>query len=388
MSDMHDRPAGRRAFLGRAAALAFAGGARAGQPGRGPEGFAGLITREKDPPNLEFPFPALDGFITPNERFFIRCHFPVPALDARSWRLRVEGAVRRELELSLDDLRKLPEKTVTATIECAGNSRVFLHKEPGVQWELGAVGNAEWTGVPLAAVLQRAGLAEGAAEAVLEGADRGEVRGPPKSPGVIPFARSLPLTKARRPEVLLAYRMNGKELPKEHGFPLRAVVAGWYGMASVKWLTRVVVTERPFDGFFQTFDYTHWQRVKGLATLVPVTAMQVKAAVARPAPHEVVRAGAAYRVRGAAWAGEAEVAKVEVSTDGGKTWEPARLIGKSAPFAWRLWEHEWRTPAKAGRHVVLARATDGHGRVQPPRHDPDRRTYVISHVLPVEVEVR
>src|SRR5262249_50532504 len=161
----------------------------------------------------------------------------------------------------------------------------------------------------------------------------GEVKDPPTSPGVIHFARSLPLEKARKPEVLLAYRMNGEELPPAHGFPLRAVVPGWYGMASVKWLTRVIVTERPYLGYYQSLDYTTWQRINGLPTLVPITALEVKAEVARPALDEVVAAGSTYRVHGAAWAGESEVAKVEVSGDGGRTWAEAKLLDKAVPFA-------------------------------------------------------
>jgi DMSO/TMAO reductase YedYZ molybdopterin-dependent catalytic subunit len=224
-------------------------------------------------------------------------------------------------------------------------------------------------------------------EVILEGADSGEIRTDPTSPGVIPFARSLPLAKARKPEVLLAYSMNGKDLPAAHGFPLRAVVSGWYGMASVKWLTRLVVADRPFQGFFQSLDYSVFVRRHGLGSLVPITEMQVKAEVARPARGEVVAADSDYRVHGAAWAGEAQVSVVEVSTDGGKKWAQAKLQGKEVPFAWRLWEYTWHTPKEKGRHVVMARAADSTGRVQPMKRDPDRRNYLISHVLPVEVEV-
>jgi DMSO/TMAO reductase YedYZ molybdopterin-dependent catalytic subunit len=351
--------------------------------------FPGLILRQKEPANLEFPFPTLDRFLTPNERFYVRNHFAMPKLDAAKWTLKVEGAVERPLELSYDDLKKLPAKTLTATLECAGNSRVFLVPKPtGVLWELGAVGTAEWTGVPLAVVLDRAGIKAGAVEVILEGADSGEVKDPPTSPGVIHFARSLPLEKARKPEVLLAYRMNGEDLPAAHGFPLRGVVAGWYGMASVKWLTRLIVTERPYLGYYQSLDYATWQRVNGLPTLVPITSLEVKAEIARPALDEVVTAGGTYRVHGAAWAGESEVTKVEVSGDGGRTWAEAKLLDKAVPFAWRLWEYEWHTPAKPGRVTVMARATDQRGRVQPAQHDPDRRHYLVSHILPIDVEVK
>src|SRR5262249_7732829 len=156
----------------------------------------------------------------------------------------------------------------------------------------------------------------------------------------------------------LAYKMNGVDLPVAHGAPLRAVVPGWYGVASIKWLTRIVVTDRPFTGYYQTFDYSTFGRRDGLPVMVPITEMEVKAEVARPLRNEVVAANADYRVHGAAWTGESEVTKVEVSTDGGQTWTAARLLDKAFPFAWRLWEYTWRTPARPGRAVVMARATD------------------------------
>ncbi len=401
MSDLpNDRTAGgidRRDFLGGAAAAVVAGwsgaAARSETPSAdgAPDGrsFPGLMTREKEPLNLEFPFPTLDAALTPTNRFFVRNHFRVPTLEAAAWRLKVEGEVEKEFELDYDQLKKLPSQTLTATIECAGNGRAFLvPKAKGVAWELGAVGNAEWTGVPLAAVLEKAGVKDGAMEVVLEGADSGEVGEEPKSPGVIHFERSLPLAKARKPEVLLAYRMNGKELTPEHGFPVRALVPGWFGMASVKWLTRVTVTAAPFQGFWQTLEYTYFRRERGRPTLVPVTEMQVKAEIARPALQEVVAAGTAYRVSGAAWAGESEIAKVEVSTDGGMSWQDAKLLEKAVPFSWRLWDYEWRTPKEPGRHRLMARATDKRGRTQAEKHDKDRRAYLINHTLPVEVQVR
>ena len=349
---------------------------------------AGLIIRQKQPENLEFPFSTLDSFITSNHRFYVRNHFAVPQLDARSWRLRVEGAVARPLELSYDDLLKLPSRTLTTTLECAGNSRVFLAPAArGVQWELGAVSTAEWTGMRLSAVLERAGVRPGALEVVIEGADRGEVNTEPKPAGPINYARSLPLAKALDPNVLLVHRMNNAELPPAHGFPVRLVVPGWYGMASVKWVTRIIVTEEPFSGYYQTTDYTYWERRGGLPVLRPLTEMQTKAAIARPAMGEVVAANAAYPVHGAAWTGDAEIAKVEVSTDAGRTWALAKLIDAPVRYSWRRWEYEWRTPAQPGRYTVMARATDVRGRIQPIKHDPDRGNYMINFVLPIETEV-
>jgi len=387
MTARHDR----RTFLRHAAvgglALAAGPGLALAHPEDGPT-FPGLVVRERAPLNLESPFAALDGFLTPTARFYVRSHFAVPALDPATWRLVVDGAVREKLSLDLDAIRKLPAVTMPATIECAGNGRgQLVPRALGLLWDLGAVGTAEWTGVPLSAILDKAGVGDKAVEVVLTGADKGEL--PPGSPvaGPLPFERSLPLAKARRPEVLLAYRMNGKDLPAPNGFPLRAVVAGWYGMASVKWLSRVTVVEKPFDGYWQTFDYSVWQRDGDRLDLRPVTAMAVKSQIARPVNFEPIAPGVDYRVFGAAWAGEADVAKVDVSTDGGKTWQPAKLLGEAKLFAWRLWELPWKTPKEPGRYRLMSRATDSAGRTQPEAHDRDRRTYQIHHVFPVEVIV-
>jgi len=195
-----------------------------------------MITREKEPPNLEMPFSALDGFVTPNEQFYVRCHFPIPKINERDWRLKIEGKVARPFAVTMDDLRQMPAHTITATLECAGNSRVFLvPKVKGVQWELGAIGNAEWTGVRLRDLLQRAGMADEAREIVLEGADNGTIAEPPRPAGKINFARSLPVEKAMD-DVLLAHSMNGQPLSAAHGFPLRAIVPGACTRVEVQWL--------------------------------------------------------------------------------------------------------------------------------------------------------
>ncbi len=292
--------------------------------------------------------------------------------------------------MGYDELLRMPSRTITMTLECAGNSRIFLSpKVGGLQWELGAVSNAEWTGVPLAAVLKRAGVRAGAMEVVLEGADNGAITKEPVSPGKIHYARSLPLAKALMPEVVLAYRMNGEPLSPAHGFPLRAIVPGWYGMASVKWLTRIVVTDTTFRGYFQTSDYSFWERRDELPVqLLPVTEVEVKAEIARPALHEIIPADTIYRVYGAAWTGESEVSVVELSTDGGARWEQAQLLGESVPYTWRFWEYYWRTPGEPGAHTVMARATDARGDVQPMQRDIHRGSYMISHVQPIDVEVR
>ena len=351
--------------------------------------FPGLITREKEPMNLELPFPTLEDRLVPNNRFYVRSHFPIPALEAAAWQLSIEGEVQNALKISYDELRKMPSQTVTATLECAGNGRARLApKVKGLLWEQGAVGNATWTGVPLVALLERAGVQAGALEVVFEGADQGTVADEPRSPGVIHFARSLPLAKAHQPEVLVAYLMNGQPLAPEHGFPVRLVVPGWYGMASVKWLNKLTVSAVAYAGYWQTLEYAYWQRVHGLPTLTPVTEMQVKAEIARPALYEVVPACQPYRVFGAAWTGESDVIRVDISTDDGCTWQPAQLLEAAVPFTWRFWEFTWMPPAAPGRHTLRARATDRVGRTQPTEHDPDRRTYMVNKIAAVEIIVQ
>jgi DMSO/TMAO reductase YedYZ molybdopterin-dependent catalytic subunit len=347
-----------------------------------------MIIREKEPVNLEMPFATLDGFITPSERFYVRCHFPIPAVDLSSWKLKIEGAVERPIEFTYDDVCRFESHKLTATIECAGNSRVFLvPKVKGVQWELGAIGNAEWTGVRLSELLRHARAKSTAREVILEGADNGSVSEPPHPAGKIHYARSVPIEKATK-DVLLAYKMNGQVLPASHGFPLRAIVPGWYGMASVKWLRRIIITEQVFQGYYQTVDYACWQPSEGGPELVPLSQMQVKAEIARPGINEIVASNDKYLIRGAAWTSGAEIAKVEVSTDGGGRWSEAKLVGNSGKDVWRLWEFDWRTPGTPGRYTLMARATDSSGHSQSDHRDANRGTYMINHCLPIDVEVR
>lgn len=351
-------------------------------------GFPGMVVRAHEPRNLEFPISELKDAIVPTEHFFVRSHFAVPEIDLKTWRLKVEGAVEKPVELTLEELQGLPSRSLTATIECAGNGRVHLTPQVlGLQWGQGAVGNAVWEGVPLAALLDKVGAKGSAIEVVLEGADQGAVNSDPKSPGPIHFARSIPIEKAKKEEVLLALKMNGEPLTAAHGYPLRAVVGGWYGMASIKWLKRIIVSDKPFGGFFQTLDYSYFERRDGLPTLLPVTAMQPKAILARPGVAEVIPAGKPFRLFGAAWAGEQAIAKVDVSVDGGKSWLAAKVLGEPKPVQWVLWEYEWEKPAR-GPASIVARATDDRGRTQPATRDPDRRTYMINHLVPTAVTVR
>jgi len=349
---------------------------------------AGLITRQKEPKNLESPFDPIDAYITPTELFYIRSHFPVPDMDCATFQLRIDGAVGRPLTLSYDELRSMPSETRTATLECAGNSRVFLVPQvKGAQWELGAVSNAEWTGVPLRALLERAELQADACEIVLEGADRGTPQEGSLPPDPISYVWSLARAKAIQPEVLIAYQMNGRDLSPDHGFPLRAIVPGHYGMASVKWLTSIRAVREPFHGYWQTSDYAYWDSMDGKPVRRALGEMKLKSQIARPRIYETIAPNMIYTVSGAAWSGETDVTEIAVSTDGGRTWADAKFIDPVRRHAWRCWTFDWRTPKEPGQYTLLARAKDANGLVQPDSHDKNYGVYVIDHSLPIEVFV-
>jgi DMSO/TMAO reductase YedYZ molybdopterin-dependent catalytic subunit len=336
------------------------------------------------PENSETPLEEVRSWVTPNRLFFVRNHFDVPKLNLSDWRLPIEGCVARPAVWSWERLTALPERTVFATVECAGNGRSFLApRVAGVQWGAGAIGHAEWTGVPLRLVLERAGIQPEATEVLFEGADRGSE---PDHPEPMAFARSLPLAKALDLNTLLAFRMNGEPLEPVHGFPVRLFVPGWYGVASVKWLARIEVLNRPFRGYFQSIKYTvQRQSAHGQETVI-VGPMAPKSEIIRPAPGARLGVGT-NRLFGVAWAGEKPVVRVEVSTDGGAIWNPAELIGPEAAYSWRLWEYLWET-AEPGEFSLRARATAADGAVQPTAHDPLLGGYQIhfSRALAVRVE--
>jgi DMSO/TMAO reductase YedYZ molybdopterin-dependent catalytic subunit len=351
-------------------------------------GSPGLIIRQKEPANLETPLDQVDSYLTPTELFYIRSHFPAPRLGLASYQLRINGAVRNPLSLTYQQLRDMPSETRVATLECAGNSRVFLVPQvAGAQWELGAVGNAEWTGVPLGALLERAGLEEDACEIVLEGADRGTPKEEPVPPGAVSYARSLPRDKALQREVLIAYNMNGRDLPLHHGYPVRAIVPGHYGMASVKWLTHIQAVREPFRGYWQTSDYGYWDDLDGKPVRRALGEMKLKSEIIRPRVYETLAPNQRYTVFGFAWAGETEATGISVSTDEGQTWAEAEFLDPAQRYAWRRWKFDWLTPAAPGRYTLLARARGTDGSVQPNQHDQSYGTYVINHPLSIEVIV-
>jgi DMSO/TMAO reductase YedYZ molybdopterin-dependent catalytic subunit len=310
--------------------------------------------------NRGMPLEALRHDVTPVGLHYLLIHFDIPAVDPAAYRLRIDGNVRRPLELSLDDVRARPATTIPVTMECAGNGRARLDPRPLSQpWLHEAIGTAEWTGTPLAGVLDEAGLDEGTVELVFTGADRGI-----QDEREEDYGRSLTVADATRPEVLLAYGMNGRPLEPQHGFPLRLLVPGWYGMTSVKWLVRIEAVTDPFRGYQQTEAYRYQRSDDEPGE--PVTRIRVRALMSPPGipefmtRHRLVDAGT-VELRGRAWSGTAPIERVEVGVDG--AWADATLDPPIGDFAWRGWSFRWE--ATPGEHVLSCRATAADGEVQP-----------------------
>jgi len=318
--------------------------------------------------------------------FFVRNHMHEPSeLDAHDWRLSLGGEVDKPLTLSLADLSKIETHSVVNTLECAGNGR-SLHRPqvPGIQWGKGAVGTARFSGPRLGDVLQRAGVKPTGKHVMFRGLD--EVPGK-----VPPFIRSIPIEKALDADTLIATHMNGFPLTKHHGFPARALVPGWIGAASCKWLTEIKVLEAEFVGNFMSPAYRLPNQPVQPGDAVkpedthPVTALNVKSVIAGPADGSSLSAGK-VSVHGAAWAGEADIARVEISTDAGATWNPAKLRQEQAHYAWRLWTYDWK-PGKSGDYTILSRATDSQGRTQPPAPVWNPSGYLYNAVDQVKIHV-
>jgi len=310
--------------------------------------------------NRGMPLEALRYDITPTGLHYLLVHFDIPAIDPERWRLRLSGNFRRPLALSLDDLRARPQVTMPVTLECAGNGRARLQPRPISQpWLNEAVGTALWTGTPLAGLLAEADLEPGTVELVFTGADHGMEKGYEHD-----YGRSLSLVDATRPEVMLAYEMNGRPLEPQHGFPVRLIVPGWYGMTNVKWLARIEAVTEPFSGYQQSVAYRY--RTGPDDPGAPVQRMRPRALLLPPgfpdflARRRIVERGPC-RIDGRAWAGASAIAKVEFGADG--IWQNAALEAPPGPFAWCRWTCLWE--ATPGEHTLSCRATDAEGNVQP-----------------------
>jgi DMSO/TMAO reductase YedYZ molybdopterin-dependent catalytic subunit len=311
------------------------------------------VVVKPEPFNAETPPRALLLPRTPTSAFYVRSNHAMPELPAATHRISMEGAVDTPFTVGMEDLARGPLHAGTVTLECAGNGRTGLSPLPeGEPWKAGALGTAVWKGVPLRELLMLARPRRDVVEVLVEGAD-GE--------GSKRFARSLPVSKALHPDTLLALEMNGEPLPRAHGAPVRLVVPGWYGMASVKWVSRIEALTRPFEGYYQRERYIYDRGDGGAPE--PVTRMRVKSLITSPAEEARVPPGRVV-VQGVAWSGERRVVQVEVAVDGGDTWRPATLLEPSRPSAWVRWAFTWEDAAP-GRHTLRARATDEAGEVQP-----------------------
>ena len=342
------------------------------------------------------PPTALQNQIVPNDLFYIRNHWKdVPEIDAATYRLVVDGEVDRPLSLSYEGLLEIPRKQFEVTLECCGNGPVpeywqKINRTGSVMEQIkghGIMSNADWAGVSVADILSRAGVKASAVEVVFEGADHGpdeEAEDPPE----VTYERSLPIAKAAHPDTLLAFEMNGEPLPPAHGYPVRLLVPGWYGMCSIKWLVGIHVLDHEFQGFYQTQRYKTMNGPGADTYYTYHTRMYVKSIVTSPAPGEIVPTSG-YVLAGAAWSGEDEVVKVEVSTDGGVTWDLASIVESRNGYSWYRWEYTWQTPAP-GSHIVMSRATNNKGKTQPMEYPNkwDGRGYGNNMVFPHPVEVR
>jgi DMSO/TMAO reductase YedYZ molybdopterin-dependent catalytic subunit len=369
--------------LGAAAALLGGGAPRLAQSQQQPPAptFPGkekLIIRSPRPVNLEAPLRELTADVTPTELFFVRNNYDGPEIAPAQYALQVDGEVDNPLTLRLDDLRRLAQVTQTITLECAGNGRSFHAPRPsGIQWEHGALGTGVWKGVRLADVLRMARPRPTARHVVPDGNDA------PPTPQAPDFIRSHPIWKAMEPHTMLALEMNGQPVPHLHGGPVRLIVPGWIGSASIKWVVRLTLADKEWNGPFMQRSYRS-PRVEDANRTYSLQSLECKSVIVRP-PDQAQLAAGPQTLSGFAWAGEGTIVAVDVSTDGGQSWTPANLPGDEHRYAWRRWEYAW--DAKPGQHTLMARASDSLGRYQPASRPADPQGYRWNVIHAVRVTV-
>jgi DMSO/TMAO reductase YedYZ molybdopterin-dependent catalytic subunit len=345
---------------------------------------AGLKINSARPKDYEMTLEGFKDWITPVEHFYVRNHHYTPSIDVSQWKLKIDGVVNRPVSLTLDDIKSLPVSTQIAVVECAGNGRSFYEPHlPGMQWQYGGVANGSWTGVRLTDLLQKAGGAKDSAKNFLFSGEDEPLGKQPK------FQRTVEIAKALHPDTILAYQLNGKPIPLEHGLPLRLIVPGWAGDSWVKWVKHIEVLDHDFDGFWMKTAYRHPPKhvEPGTAVppdqMVPVTDLPIKSVIATPSGNWA-RPGR-VKISGAAWSNGSPVTGVEVSTDGGQTWRAAKLGRDKSKYAWRLWELDWK--ASEGEHALMARAKDEAGRVQPTVQEWNPSGYLWNVAAPRTVSV-
>jgi DMSO/TMAO reductase YedYZ molybdopterin-dependent catalytic subunit len=345
----------------------------------------GLIVRSPEFIDLETPVEYFNTWLTLEQHFFVRNHMHEPSISA-AWSLSVSGEVEHPYVLTLAELLEMETHSVVNTLECAGNGRAYhIPKAPGAQWRKGAVGTARFCGPRLRAILERAGVKRGGKHVMFRGLDDGAGKVPP-------FLRSIPIEKAMHGDTLVATHMNGAVLGRHHGFPARSLVPGWIGAASCKWITEIKVLTEECDGIFMSQEYRiSDQAVQPGEEVRPesthaITALPVKSLITTPADGVTAQTGT-IRIQGVAWAGEADVVRVEVSVDGGASWQDAQLGSDYARYAWRQWSFEWEIP-RDGEFVITARATDQLGRTQSSTPAWNPNGYLNNAVERVRITVR
>lgn len=350
-----------------------------------------LVARQENPYNAEPRLDALaESWITPYRNFYVRSHGNQPTINPDTWELLVEGLVDRPLRLNLEDLEKMSKTSVVATMQCAGNRRSEHSRVKtvgGVQWDAGAIGNAEWRGVRLADVLERAGLKAGAKHLWFEGRDSVTLKDRQTL-----FGGGIPIDKAMQPGTLVALQMNGEPLAREHGYPARTVVPGYIGARSVKWLGRIIAAGRPSENNFVARDYKLFPPEATAETVKPenyepIYEFVLSSAICAPQIGQLLSPGK-VKVSGYAvppGSTGAAIAGVQVSPDGGGTWVDATLATNAAPYAWKLWSVE--LDLKPGPRTLIARATDSTGGMQPEKAPWNFKGYLYNgwHRVPVTV---
>ncbi|MCL7747524.1 sulfite oxidase [Halalkalibacter alkaliphilus] len=342
-----------------------------------------LSTRGLQPENKETPISFLNTDIVPSHLFFKRNHFSYPKLTYSNYWLPINGLVKTPKIFSLQEIVKLPSKTIKVILECAGNKRsLFEPKVFGEQWEKGAISQGYWTGVSLTTLLEATGINPKAKEVLIEGYDKGKRT---DKNNEYSYSRSLPLDKALDPDTIIAYEYNSQPIPFKHGYPLRLIVPNWYGMASVKWIKQISLISSEFKGPYQSIDYVYYPNKENDTDSFPVTIMNVNSTIQEPVHMEILNTGT-HVIKGIAWTGAGEVSKVEVSTDHGDTWLEAEIEPTYRSYGWVSWTYEWSV-YDPGEYTIMSKSTDTLGRTQPLKPFWNRKGYGYNAIDKVEVKI-
>lgn len=343
-----------------------------------------LTTISLDPENQGTPIHFTNEWITPEELFFLRNHYPYPPITPDSFTVPIGGLVVNPGSIHYQQLLKMPYKKLVLPLECSGNKRKeFIPETFGTQWDDGAISQGIWSGVPLRDILRVTGIKPNALEVVFEGHDYGKIEG---LDGEYTFARSLPLDVALHPDTIIAYALNDQPLSIKHGYPMRLIVPKWYAMASIKWLKRITIIDHPFEGPYQKLDYHYFPNENNDKGKVPVTVMKVNSIIQQPLPQSTLDKGS-HNIYGIAWTGEGVIDKVEISFDEGISWKKTKLqTNESHPYSWNFWSYKWNA-FKTGEYTIMVRATDTAGRVQPDVVEWNRLGYGYNGIPTIEVKI-